>query len=153
PKAVADRVNERVLGPIGAVRNRTGEVLMDYPGYAMINTIIGLNRPAPEPPGCQVPRLAVMPLGASLTLGAGSGTRTGYRPALASALAGHAGAVEFVGSQVDADGVTHHEGHSGWLIEQLQANIETWLADARPNVVTLHIGTNDMNRDNRVSTA
>ncbi|MCG7528557.1 phosphatidylinositol-specific phospholipase C domain-containing protein [Streptomyces sp. OfavH-34-F] len=153
PKAVADRVNERVLGPIGAVRNRTGEVLMDYPGYAMINTIIGLNRPAPEPPGWQVPRLAVMPLGDSITLGVGSGTRTGYRPALASALAGHAGAVEFVGSQVDADGVTHHEGHSGWLIEQLQANIETWLADARPNVVTLHIGTNDMNRDNRVSTA
>ncbi|MFB7511639.1 GDSL-type esterase/lipase family protein, partial [Streptomyces sp. NPDC056144] len=97
-------------------------------------------------------RLAVMPLGDSITLGVGSTTRTGYRPGLAGRLAGAAGSVEFVGSQSDTDG-TRHEGHSGWRIDQIQADIETWLAAAKPNVVTLHIGTNDMNRDYLVSTA
>lgn len=60
PKAVADRVNEKVLGPLGSVSTRTGEVMMDYPGYAMINTIIAQNPPPPAPVW-QVPRLAVMP--------------------------------------------------------------------------------------------
>ncbi|MFE6973087.1 phosphatidylinositol-specific phospholipase C domain-containing protein [Streptomyces sp. NPDC057682] len=152
PKAVADRVNEKVLGPLGSVANRTGEVMMDYPGYAMIETIIAANRPW-DGPAWSVPRLAVMPLGDSITLGVGSSTRTGYRPALAQKLAGHASTLEFVGSQVDADGVTRHEGHSGWRIDELQANIETWLFEAKPNVVTLHIGTNDMNRDYQVATA
>ncbi|WLQ68639.1 MULTISPECIES: GDSL-type esterase/lipase family protein [Streptomyces] len=99
-----------------------------------------------------VPRLSVMPLGDSITLGVGSDTRTGYRPGLANRLAGAADTVKFVGSQTDADG-TRHEGHSGWRIDQLQANIETWLAEAKPNVITLHIGTNDMNRNYQVSTA
>ncbi|MFF1785886.1 phosphatidylinositol-specific phospholipase C domain-containing protein [Kitasatospora sp. NPDC058243] len=49
PKAVADRVNAKVLSPLGATRNRTGEVLMDYPGYGMINTIIAANRPWKDP--------------------------------------------------------------------------------------------------------
>ncbi|MDG4856908.1 GDSL-type esterase/lipase family protein [Streptomyces sp. T-3] len=93
-----------------------------------------------------------MPLGDSITLGVGSNTRTGYRPALAKQLGEDVKDVKFVGSQVDPDG-THHEGHSGWRIDQLQANIETWLADAKPNVVLLHIGTNDMNRNYQVSTA
>ncbi|MGW1281346.1 GDSL-type esterase/lipase family protein [Streptomyces tsukubensis] len=99
-----------------------------------------------------VPRLDVMPLGDSITLGVGSSTRTGYRPGLANRLTGAAGTVRFVGSQADADG-TRHEGHSGWRIDQLQAHIETWLAEAKPNVITLHIGTNDMNRNHQVSTA
>ncbi|MER8035007.1 phosphatidylinositol-specific phospholipase C domain-containing protein [Streptomyces hydrogenans] len=153
PKAVADRVNEKVLGPLGAVRNRTGEVMMDYPGYAMINTIIGVNY-AQGNYAWLTTRPRVMPLGDSITLGVGSTTRTGYRPALAARLAEHAGgAVPFVGSLVDADGVTRHEGHSGWRIDELQANIETWLAAAKPSLITLHIGTNDMNRDYQVATA
>ncbi|WP_314616999.1 phosphatidylinositol-specific phospholipase C domain-containing protein [Streptomyces stackebrandtii] len=153
PKAVADRVNEKVLGPLGEVKNRTGEIMMDYPGYAMINTIIAANRPW-DGLTWQVPRLTVMPLGDSITLGVGSSTRTGYRPALAERLVKRSGGVvEFVGSMVDADGVTRHEGHSGWRIDELQANIETWLAAAKPNLITLHIGTNDMNRNYQVATA
>ncbi|WP_329619384.1 phosphatidylinositol-specific phospholipase C domain-containing protein [Streptomyces sp. NBC_01255] len=153
PKAVADRVNEKVLGPLGEVKNRTGEIMMDYPGYAMINTIIAANRPW-DGLTWQVPRLTVMPLGDSITLGVGSTTRTGYRPALAERLVKRSGGlVEFVGSLVDADGVTRHEGHSGWRIDELQANIETWLAAAKPNLITLHIGTNDMNRNHQVATA
>ncbi|MGW5678240.1 FG-GAP-like repeat-containing protein [Streptomyces sp. NPDC003860] len=100
----------------------------------------------------KVPRLAVMPLGDSITLGVGSSTRTGYRPEIARHLAEAAHQLEFVGSMTDPDG-TRHEGHSGWRIDQIQANIETWLAAAKPNVVLLHIGTNDMNRDHQTSTA
>ncbi|MFD3729242.1 FG-GAP-like repeat-containing protein [Streptomyces sp. NPDC058671] len=109
-------------------------------------------KPGPSPFLGKVPRLAVMPLGDSITLGVGSTTRTGYRPEIAAQLADSAQQVEFVGSQVDPDG-THHEGHSGWRIDQIQAEIETWLAAAKPNVILLHIGTNDMNRDYQTGTA
>ncbi|MEU0986752.1 phosphatidylinositol-specific phospholipase C domain-containing protein [Streptomyces sp. NPDC005953] len=132
--------------------NRTGVVIMDFPGGALIDQILAANATLP-PPRAKVVRLAVMPLGDSITLGVGSNTRTGYRPALAAALGKEATTLEFVGSQVDADGVTRHEGHSGWRIDQLQAEIETWLAEAKPNIITLHIGTNDMNRDYQVASA
>ncbi|MER7047505.1 GDSL-type esterase/lipase family protein [Streptomyces jumonjinensis] len=109
-----------------------------------------IKAPATKPaPG---PGLAVMPLGDSITLGVGSTTRTGYRPLLARRLADTTDALRFVGSMRDADG-TRHEGHSGWRIDQLQANIGPWLTEAKPNVVLLHIGTNDMDRDHQVSTA
>ncbi len=97
-------------------------------------------------------RLAVMPLGDSITLGVGSDARTGYRPTLAQMLAQDSPDVQFVGSMQDADG-TRHEGHSGWRIDQISANIERWMEQAKPNLVLLHIGTNDMNRDYAVSTA
>ncbi|MEU8890816.1 SGNH/GDSL hydrolase family protein [Streptomyces sp. NPDC048442] len=101
-----------------------------------------------------VPRLAVMPLGDSITEGVGSTTRSGYRAQLWNLLQDHAPVVDFVGSQQhgqlpDPD----HEGHSGWLIEGLAAHIDTWLAAARPHVVLLHIGTNDLDRDHQVATA
>ncbi|MEU8678747.1 FG-GAP-like repeat-containing protein [Streptomyces sp. NPDC048560] len=102
----------------------------------------------------QVPRLTVMPLGDSITEGAGSSTRSSYRAALWPRLVPRAGLLEFVGSLKhgqlpDVD----HEGHSGWLIEGLSANIDFWMAEAKPNVVLLHIGTNDMDRDHQVATA
>ncbi|MFJ8255546.1 GDSL-type esterase/lipase family protein, partial [Streptomyces sp. NPDC094466] len=93
-----------------------------------------------------------MPLGDSITLGVGSSTRTGYRPALSRMLAQDTSKVDFVGSMRDADG-TRHEGHSGWRIDQISANIDRWMADAKPTVVLLHIGTNDMDRDYQVNTA
>ncbi|WP_239148505.1 FG-GAP-like repeat-containing protein [Streptomyces anulatus] len=101
-----------------------------------------------------VPRLAVMPLGDSITEGAGSSTRSSYRAALWPALVPRAGTLDFVGSLKhgklpDLD----HEGHSGWLIEGLSANIDSWMDQAKPNVVLLHIGTNDMDRDHQVATA
>ncbi|MBT2398228.1 phosphatidylinositol-specific phospholipase C domain-containing protein [Streptomyces sp. ISL-100] len=104
----------------------------------------------------KVPRLAVMPLGDSITQGVGSSTASGYRADLGALLKDRADVVDLVGTLqhgavagMDLD----HEGHSGWRIDQLSANIETWLAAAKPNVVLLHIGTNDMNRDYQVSTA
>jgi lysophospholipase L1-like esterase len=100
-----------------------------------------------------VPKLAVMPLGDSITLGVGSSpARVGYRPALARALATDVQTVSFVGSQTDADG-NRHEGHSGWFIEGISANVEQWLADAKPNVVTLHIGSNNIHHGQNVAGA
>ncbi|MFI6528470.1 FG-GAP-like repeat-containing protein [Streptomyces uncialis] len=101
-----------------------------------------------------VPRLTVMPLGDSITQGAGSSTRSSYRAALWPRLQPRTPALDFVGSQKHGQlADTDHEGHSGWLIEGLSANIDSWLATARPNVVLLHIGTNDMDRDHQVATA
>ncbi|MGW5003571.1 GDSL-type esterase/lipase family protein [Streptomyces hydrogenans] len=96
--------------------------------------------------------LTVMPLGDSITVGVGSTTRTGYRPLLARRLAETTDKARFVGSVRDAEGA-RHEGHSGWRVDQIQENVGRWLADAKPQVVLLHIGTNDMDRDYQVSTA
>ncbi|EDY47710.1 conserved hypothetical protein [Streptomyces clavuligerus] len=118
----------------------------DTPGYGGVPDLQGGN--------WTVPRLTVMPLGDSITEGAGSSTRSSYRAALHPRLAARTPALDFVGSQKHGQlPDTDHEGHSGWLIEGLSANIDTWMAAARPNVVLLHIGTNDMDRDHQVATA
>ncbi|MFF7023429.1 FG-GAP-like repeat-containing protein [Streptomyces klenkii] len=102
----------------------------------------------------KVPRLTVMPLGDSITHGAGSSTESGYRGELWSRLAPHTDQLDFVGSErhgklPDLD----HEGHWGWKIGGLSTNIEQWLPAANPNVVLLHIGTNDLNDNYHVDTA
>ncbi|MEU3600985.1 GDSL-type esterase/lipase family protein, partial [Streptomyces sp. NPDC006798] len=109
-----------------------------------------------EPPEEQhhpVPRLAVMPLGDSITVGVGhsscptSADRAncqGYRLGLGDKLVqgGHAARVNFVGSQTN--GGQKHEGHSGWTIEQVSNRVESWMVAAEPNVITLHIGSNNI---------
>ncbi|MFG1604863.1 GDSL-type esterase/lipase family protein [Actinoplanes sp. NPDC049265] len=91
----------------------------------------------------------IMPLGDSITWGAGSTTTSSYRADLWKRLVGGAGlAVDLVGSgQSGSLPDTDNEGHSGWRIEQITASIDGWLATSRPDVVLLHIGTNDMNQN------
>jgi lysophospholipase L1-like esterase len=58
--------------------------------------------------------------------------------------------VDFVGSGVNGPatlGDHDHEGHSGWRIDQLDANIVAWLRNSNPRTILLHIGTNDVNQD------
>ncbi|MEU9336543.1 FG-GAP-like repeat-containing protein [Streptomyces sp. NPDC048290] len=118
----------------------------DTPGYG--------GTPDVQGPNWQVPRLSVMPLGDSITLGVGSSTRSGYRAPLWPLLTGRAGTLDFVGSMRDGQlPDLDHEGHSGWLIDGISANVDSWLAAARPNVVLLHIGTNDMDRNSAVASA
>ncbi|MGK5732827.1 FG-GAP-like repeat-containing protein [Streptomyces sp. URMC 124] len=116
--------------------------------------------PAPAPAAVavakdwKVPRLTVMPLGDSITHGARSSNEAGYRAELWNLLVPHAGKLDFVGSEhhgtaPDAD----HEGHWGWKIGGLAANIDQWLPAAAPNVVLLHIGTNDLHDDYHTDTA
>lgn len=87
-----------------------------------------------------------MPLGDSITYGVGSADGAGYRSRLERRLTAAGLSVDFVGSQVagppglDGD----NEGHSGWTISRLARRVDRWLTAYRPDVVLLHIGTNDV---------
>ncbi|WP_189530535.1 GDSL-type esterase/lipase family protein [Streptomyces roseolilacinus] len=92
--------------------------------------------------------LRVMPLGDSITAGAGSSTGSSYRADLWNGLSADQHVVDFVGSRQsgrlpDVD----HEGVSGDLISQIAARSRTAVGLHRPNVVTIHAGTNDMDRN------
>jgi lysophospholipase L1-like esterase len=98
--------------------------------------------------------LRVMPLGDSITWGVGSSTGNGYRAPLWNKLATDGHPLDFVGtgragSMSDPD----NEGHSGYKIHQIAALADASLTRYRPNVVTLMIGTNDLNESYQVSTA
>ncbi|BCJ49673.1 hypothetical protein Asp14428_11480 [Actinoplanes sp. NBRC 14428] len=97
----------------------------------------------------------IMPLGDSITWGEGSSTTSSYRADLWQRLTGGAGlAVDYVGSARSGSlPDTDNEGHSGWRIDQIIASVDGWLATARPDVVLLHIGTNDMNQNYEVASA
>jgi lysophospholipase L1-like esterase len=95
-----------------------------------------------------------MPLGDSITFGVGSSTGSSYRAVLWDLLTDAGRALDFVGTQrsgqlPDPD----NEGHSGWIISQIAGIADSVLASYHPNLVTLHIGTNDMNRDIDVGNA
>jgi lysophospholipase L1-like esterase len=99
--------------------------------------------------------IRIMPLGDSITAGVGSPTSSSYRAPLYDRLVRQAGyAIDFVGSQQSGSlPDTDNEGHSGWRIDQIAANIDGWLATYQPDVVLLHIGTNDINQNYQVDTA
>ncbi len=86
---------------------------------------------------------AIMPLGDSITDGDNNG---GYRGFLYKQLTADSYDVDFVGtlergaSDVDPD----HEGHSGWTIGQIHANLTTFLDLNPPETVLLMIGTNNI---------
>ncbi|WP_394835470.1 SGNH/GDSL hydrolase family protein [Pendulispora rubella] len=103
----------------------------------------------------EVQRLVILPLGDSITEGLRTTTASGYRAELWNRMLGLSGySFDFVGSLRSGqlpDG--DHEGHSGWRIDQLTAKIDGWLATYKPNIVLLHIGTNDMAKDYELATA
>ncbi|WP_242620844.1 SGNH/GDSL hydrolase family protein [Streptomyces sp. BK239] len=98
--------------------------------------------------------LRLMPLGDSITWGVGSSSGNGYRAFLRNQLAAEGHALDFVGSgrngtMSDPD----NEGHSGWRIDQITGIADSVLNRHRPNVVTLEIGTNDLNGNYQIPTA
>jgi lysophospholipase L1-like esterase len=95
--------------------------------------------------------LKIMPLGDSITFGSPDRAYGGYRHALGALLAKDGYAINFVGSQRSGIGIIpnpDHEGHSGWTIAQIKSGIDTdrWLEAYRPDIILLHIGTNDLRR-------
>jgi lysophospholipase L1-like esterase len=87
----------------------------------------------------------VMPLGDSIT--EGTQVPGGYRIGLWQRLAAGGYRIDFVGTQYNGPaslGDHDHEGHPGWRIDQIDANIAGWLGTAAPRTVLLHIGTNDV---------
>ncbi|BCJ47864.1 lipase [Actinoplanes ianthinogenes] len=96
----------------------------------------------------------VMPLGDSIT--DGYNVPGGYRIGLWQRLAGNGTLTDFVGSGSNGPaglGDHDHEGHSGWRIDQLDANIVGWIRQADPRTVLLHIGTNDIGQNHDVANA
>jgi lysophospholipase L1-like esterase len=96
----------------------------------------------------------VMPLGDSIT--DGFNVPGGYRIDLWQRMVGGGHTVDLVGSGFNGPaqlGDHDHEGHSGWRIDQIDANIVTWLRATNPHTVLLHIGTNDMNQNFAIATA
>ncbi len=80
----------------------------------------------------------------------------GYRIGLWQRLAAGRYTVDFVGSQFNGPGNLgdhDHEGHPGWRIDQIDANITRWLQTYTPRTVLLHIGTNDILQNYNVSGA
>lgn len=98
--------------------------------------------------------IRLMPVGDSITAGFQSSTGNGYRAALYNDLIGQGNQTDFVGSV--RDGTTFdpdHEGHSGYRIDQVAGLLNGVLANYQPNIVTLHVGTNDLGQNYQVSTA
>jgi lysophospholipase L1-like esterase len=95
-----------------------------------------------------------MPLGDSIT--DGIQTPGGYRIGLWQRMASGGFRVDFVGTQFNGPaslGDHDHEGHPGWRIDQIDANIVGWLQATTPHTVLLHIGTNDVLQNFNLSTA
>ena len=106
--------------------------------------------------GCRKPEATVdpmavriMPLGDSITQG--QVRFASYRRPLWLMLQQAGDRVDFVGSQQrhKGGGPRHkdfdpdHEGHWGWAIDRVLPELPGWLAEAKPDVVLLHLGTND----------
>ncbi|GAB3979034.1 hypothetical protein GCM10029978_073330 [Actinoallomurus acanthiterrae] len=91
------------------------------------------------------PPLRVMSLGDSIT--DGLQTLGGYRSDLWQYMTADGMSVDFVGSRSNGPaqlGDRAEEGHPGWRIHQLAVHVRAWLRTYRPDVVLLHIGTNDV---------
>ncbi len=87
----------------------------------------------------------VMPLGDSIT--EGTQVPGGSRIGLWQRFTTNRYTVDLVGSQFNGPstlGDHDHEGHPGWRIDQIDANIVGWLNTFNPRTVLLHIGTNDV---------
>ena len=112
----------------------------------------------------------IMPLGDSITQGTSSGVpneedQVSYRKVLYDNLktAGYVVNDEiFVGSLFSGESVPDfdpdHEGHPGWRTDEIVAGdplepdagkLNEWLFAETPNIVLLHIGTNDISGDNQ----
>jgi lysophospholipase L1-like esterase len=122
--------------------NRAASFVSLVVGSAMVAATIALGGIAEAESNGGV---RVMPLGDSIT--DGLTVPGGYRIDLWQNLVADGRTVDFVGSLANGPsqlGDHDHEGHSGWTIAQVDANVVNWLRSTTPRTVLLHIGTNDM---------
>src|SRR4051812_22114984 len=118
-----------------------------------------LSAPPPSP-AAAAPRgavaattLRIMPIGDSITRGQAESAGS-YRIELRERLQAAGLKVDFVGSQHSGSGAdVDHEGHSHWTIDMITEKIDGWLATYRPDVVLLHIGTNNLQDDAHAAAA
>lgn len=109
----------------------------------------------------QASPLKIMPLGDSITRGSNrinypnGSIPGGYRRELGLRLSSAGISYDFVGSRSDnaAPGMDpHHNGVDGIRTDQVLANINNWLG-TNPDVVLMHLGTNDMLQHVPIGTA
>jgi lysophospholipase L1-like esterase len=97
---------------------------------------------------CLWAQIRIMPLGDSITRGlVGSSENIGYRRLLYLDLKGSGYDVNFVGGLTDGiplDFDRNHEGHGGFLASEIAAEIGGYLDANPPDIILLHIGTNDI---------
>jgi lysophospholipase L1-like esterase len=91
----------------------------------------------------------VMALGDSVTDGLTlpDGTPGAYRNDLWQLLKSDGYSVDFVGSRMSGLptlGDSDHEGHPGWTIAQINEHAGAWMRTYQPDVVLLHLGTDDI---------
>ncbi len=106
----------------------------------------------------QTPPIRIMPLGDSITFGSGGTANLGgYRSKLHTTLTTAGYNVDYVGTQNGNSSALpdqDHQGIGGWRIDQLDTNMVAWLgAIADPDVVLMHIGTNDFGQNFNIATA
>jgi lysophospholipase L1-like esterase len=114
---------------------------------------------ASPPPQRSNATVKIMPLGDSIT--ESSKGLNSYRYYLWHMLLEKGYQVDFVGSKHgvgngppgNPDFDMDHEGHAGWRADEILNHIQAWAAAVSPDVVLLHIGTNDVcQRQSVVST-
>lgn len=92
----------------------------------------------------------IMPFGDSITAGIGStNDNRGYRVPLYQALTAANFTIQFVGSQPGGSGIIptsndNHEGYPGKDTDYFKIKIYTLLNNNPPDVILLHLGTNDI---------
>lgn len=99
-----------------------------------------------------------MPMGDSITYGEGIPGYGGYRNLLGALLESEGIQFDFVGSQTSGEesiADPDNEGHPGWRVHNLREAIaaEGWLETYQPDIILLHIGSNDLRDGNQVYTA
>ncbi len=105
--------------------------------------------PPEEPPPEELDPTVILPLGDSITQG--NTQNNSYRRPLWHTLVDAGYSVDFVGSLTrnnggpppNADFDLDHEGHWGWRADQLLASLPGWLGGYTPDIVMMHVGSND----------
>jgi lysophospholipase L1-like esterase len=94
----------------------------------------------------------IMPLGDSITQG--DRNHNSYRRPLWLKLRNAGYNVNFVGSTKahylgnapNSDFDQDHEGRWGWQVDEVLGQIDQWMRNAKPDIVLIHLGTNDISR-------
>jgi beta-lactam-binding protein with PASTA domain/lysophospholipase L1-like esterase len=149
---VTDEYSDTVA--VGLVISQNPEADMAVDTGSSVDLVVSLGKP-PEP---NVVR--IMPLGDSITRGwYGSVYQWGYREPLYVLLTNDGYSFDFVGSKADGSFPDpNHEGHDGWRADEIlngrisdpaAGKLEYWLPAHQPDIVLLHIGTNDITAGNQ----
>ena len=111
------------------------------------------SQPSPESSVATTPLTRIMPLGDSITQA--DSEHDSYRRSLWRTLSGAGFEVDFVGSHrvhhrgpaPSDDFDQDHEGHWGIRVDEVNRDLERWVRSARPDVLLVHLGSNDVFQD------